>query len=223
MPVTRTHRIVAAAIALAYVAIQGFQWYVFEVLPETAAPIDALLQGTHPLNVARAVWMLLSFFGLCWVFGVCCALAARRRPLLAAAAFVGFFAFCLLEASLRAVELFHVYLALPAQYHAGVDAATRAGVLAQAATFASIQHALYFPLGLSWVIGSVLLCLALGERRIDRLAQFAFGLNALRLVLRMADVYLFPPASHDPLYGALYLPLVVLTFVPIAIWLAKRT
>lgn len=222
MPVTRTHRLVAAAIAVAYVAIQAFQWYVFGVLPEATAPVEALLQGPHPLNVARAVSMLLAFFGLCWMFGVCCALASRRRALLAAAAFAGFFAFCLLEACLRAVELFHVYLALPVQYQAAADATAQAGVLAQAAAFASIQHALYFPLGLSWVLGSALLCLALGERRIDRLAQFAFGLNALRLVLRMADDYVFPPASHDALYGALYLPLVVLTFVPIAIWLVKR-
>lgn len=221
MLVTRAHRLVAAAIAVAYIAIQGFQWYVFDVLPETSAAAEALMQGPHPLNIARAVSMLLAFFGLCWMFGVASALAARRRPLLAAAAFVGFFAFCLLEASLRAVELFHVYLVLPSQYQVA-DAAGQAAVLAQAANFASIQHALYFPLGLSWALGSVLLCVALGERRIDRLAQFAFGLNALRLVLRMADDYLFPPVSHDALYGALYLPLVVLTFVPLAVWLARR-
>jgi len=63
---------------------------------------------------------------------------------------------------------------------------------------------------------------ALGEHRIDRFAQFAFGLNALRLLLRQWDVYAFPPASFDALYDALYLPLVVLTFAPIALWLLLR-
>jgi hypothetical protein len=222
MIVSRTHRTVAASIALAYVAVQGFQWYVFGALPESGTPMEALLQGAHPLNIARAVSMLLSFFGLIYLFGVSCALAYPRRPLVALAAFVGFFVFFLLEICLRAIELFHVYLALPGHYQAAADATAQAAVLAQADTFASIQHALYFPLGLNWLLGSVLLCVALGQYRIDRLAQFAFGLNALRLALRMADDYVFPPVSFDALYGALYLPLVVLTFVPIAIWLWRR-
>lgn len=222
MTVSRPHRIAAASVALAYVAVQAFQWYVFDALPATTTPAEALLQGTHPLNLARAVSMLLSFFGLAYLFGVSCALAYPRRPLLASAAFVGFFVFFLLEVCLRAVELFHVYLVLPGQYEAAADATAQAAVLAQADTFASVQHALYFPLGLGWLLGSVLLCAALGQYRIDRLAQFAFGLNALRLALRMADDYVFPPATHDALYGTLYLPLVVLTFVPIAAWLWRR-
>lgn len=222
MPVHRNHRIIAAVIALAYVAVQAFQWYVFEALPPSATPADALLQGPHPLNLARAVTMLLSFFGLLFLFGVSCALAGRRRPLLATTAFVGFFAFCLLEACLRSVELFHTFIALPAQYQAAGDATAQAAVLAQADAFASIQHALYFPLGLSWLLGSLLLCFALGGQRIDRLAQFAFGLNALRLALRMTDDFVFPPANFDDLYGTLYLPLVVITFVPLALWLLRR-
>ena len=216
MGVNRTHRLAAAGIALAYVAIQSFQWYVFGALPDVVTLADALLQGPHPLNIARAVSMLLSFFGLIFLFGVCCAMAGQRRPFTAMAAFVAFFVFFLLEVSLRSVELFHVYLELPAQYQASSESLERARILSQAESFASIQHALYFPLGLSWLLGSVLLCRALGAQRIDRLAQWAFALNALRLALRMVDDFVFG-AKFDELYGALYLPLVVLTFVPIAI------
>lgn len=216
------HRVAAAAVALAYVGVQSFQSYVFAALPPTQDAAEALMQGPHPLNIARALAMLLSFFGLAYLFLVSSAMAVRQRPSAAVAASLGFLVFCLLEVVLRSVELFHVFLALPAQYQAATDPAGQAAVLGQQALFGSIQHALYFPLGLSWMLGSVLLCVALRGQRIDRLAQFAFGLNAMRLLLRQLDVYAFPPADFDALYDALYLPLVYLTFVPLAAWLLLR-
>ncbi|HET9299851.1 MAG TPA: hypothetical protein VFO11_07885 [Candidatus Polarisedimenticolaceae bacterium] len=212
------NRRVAAAVALLYVAIQTFQWYVFSKLPETEDPVISLMQGPLPLNIARAATMLLSFFGLAYLFLVVCGIAFRRRPGLAIAAFLGFFIFCLLEIQLRSVELFWVYLDLPRRYQAATTAPEQARVLEAQATFQAVQHALYFPLGLSWLIGSVLVFLALGDARLDWLARWAFGLNAGRLALRMLDSYVLGP-RFDTLYGNLYLPLVFLTFVPLAIWL----
>ena len=218
---SRPHRLGAAAVALLYVAIQAFQWYVFSTLPETDQPVVALMQGPLPLNLARAGTMLLSFFGLAYLFLVVCGIASRRRPALAMTAFLGFFTFCLLEIQLRAVELFHVYLELPRQYQAATAALEQARVLEAQATFQSVQHALYFPLGLSWMVGSVLVFLALGTEPLDWLARWAFGLNAGRLALRMLDAYILGP-RFDALYGSLYLPMVVLTFVPLAVWLLGR-
>ena len=80
---SRPHRRAAAAIALLYVAIQTFQWYVFSKLPETDQPVASLMQGPRPLNLARAGTMLLSFFGLAYLFLVVCGIASRRRPGLA--------------------------------------------------------------------------------------------------------------------------------------------
>ncbi|WP_242108265.1 hypothetical protein [Luteimonas aquatica] len=219
---SRAHRIAAALVAVAYVGIQTFQWSVFAALPPAQDAAQALLQGPHPLNIARALSMLLSFFGLTYLFLVCCALAFPRRPSAAVAAFLGFFVFCLLEVMLRSVELFHVYLSLPAQYLAATTDQARAALLGQQALFGAVQRALYFPLGLSWILGSALLCAALGGRRYDWLARLAFGLNALRLVLRQLDVYAFPPSNHDALYDMLYLPLVYATFLPVAAWLLLR-
>lgn len=219
---SRQHRIAAAVVALAYIAVQSFQWYVFEALPPAQGAAEVLLQGPHPLNIARALSMLLSFFGLAYLFLVASAIGFRRRPSAAMGAVLGFLVFCLLEIVLRSIELFHFFLALPAQYLAAASAAEQVAILGQQALFGSIQHAVYFPLGLCWMLGSVLLCFSFGSRRIDRLAQFGFGLNALRLLLRQLDVYAFPPSDFDALYGALYLPLVWLTFVPIAAWLLLR-
>lgn len=217
----RTHRIVAAAVAVAYIAVQSFQFYVFGALPPLDGPEAALLQGPAPLNLARALTMLLSFFGLAYLFLVVAGIGFQRRPALATAAFLGFFVFCLLEVQLRAIELFYVYLELPAQYQAATDVAVQTRILDHKATFESLQQALYFPLGLSWMAGSVLICFALGGGRFDWLAQAAFALNAVRLGLRTYDSYVLG-AQFDDLYGTLYLPLVYLTFLPIGAWLVQR-
>lgn len=214
------HRRAAAVIALAYVAIQSFQWYVFAQLPEATDAVQSLLQGPHPLNLARAVTMLFSFLGLAYLFLVCCSLVRRHHPAVATIAGLGFFVFCLMELQLRSVELFHVYLALPAQYEAG-DAAAKAMALHDKALLEGIQGALYFPLGLSWLAASAVICLGLRDGRWDWLARWAFGLNAVRLLLRMIDVYVLGP-HFDALYSTLYLPLVYLSFVPLAVWLWKH-
>jgi hypothetical protein len=213
-----SHRIAAAIVAIAYTAIQSFQWFAFSRLAAAGDPAQALMQGRSPLNVARSLSMLLSFFGLAYLFLVVCGIVYRRRPALAIAAFLGFFLFCLLEVQLRSVELFYVYLELPSRYQAATSAPERTLALQAQSTFQAVQHALYFPLGLSWVIGSLLVCLGLGRSRLDWLARWAFGLNSLRLMLRMFDSYVLGP-EFDALYSALYLPLVFLTFLPIAAWL----
>lgn len=218
---TRSHRIAAAVVALGYVAIQTFQWYAFAQLPAAATPTAQLLQGPLPLNLTRAALMLLAFPGLLYLFGVTCAIAYRRHRGRAIAAFLGFFVFCFLEIQLRSVELFYVFDRLPAQYAAATSALERANVLDAQATFGAVQFALYFPLGLAWLTGSVLVCAGLGARRLDWLAQGAFGLNAVRLLLRTLDVYVLG-LKFDALYDQLYLPLVVLTFVPLAAWLLLR-
>lgn len=214
----KPQRVAAAIVAVAYVAVQSFQWYVFARLPETTDAAAALLQGPDPFNIARAVAMLLSFFGLAWVFLVVCGVVRRRRPAVAVAAFLGFFVFCLLEIQLRSVELFYVYLELPGRYLAAASQDARADILAAQAAFASVQHAVYFPLGLCWTIGSLVVCFGVQGGRHDWLVRWAFGLNALRLILRQFDVYVLG-SLFDELYATLYLPMVFLTFVPLAVWL----
>jgi hypothetical protein len=205
-------------VAIAYVAVQSFQWFVFSRTPSADDPAQVLMQGPSPLNVARALSMLLSFFGLAYLFLVVCGIVHRRRPGLGIAAFLGFFVFCLLEVQLRSVELFYVYLELPSRYQAATSAAERALALQAQSTFEAVQHALYSPLGLSWTVGSILVCVGLSTKGPDRLAQWAFGLNAVRLLLRMLDSYVLG-LHFDALYSALYLPLVFLTFLPMAAWL----
>jgi hypothetical protein len=65
-------RIVAAVVAIAYIAIQGFQEYVFRALGEPATPVEALAIGGHPLHIARSTAMLAAMFGLIFLYGAIC-------------------------------------------------------------------------------------------------------------------------------------------------------
>lgn len=218
---TRSHRRFAAALAVLYVAIQTFQSFVFSQLPVPEGPLQELLQGPLPINVARAALMLLSFFGLAHVFLVVCATQYRRNPLLAISAFLGFFVFCLLEIGLRSVELFHVQLQLPDLYAAATSDAAREHVLASMAGFQSVQLALYFPLMLAQALASLALCLGFRGGQGQLLLRVVMGINAARLLTRMCGLYLHVP-WFDAINEALYLPLVYVVYGGIAAWLFMR-
>ena len=218
---TRAHRLSAAAMAILYVAIQTFQSFVFWQLPVPDGAVQALLQGPIPLNVARAASMLLSFFGLAYMFLVVCAAHYRRNPMLAVGAFLGFFVFCLLEVVLRSVELFHVQLHLPEVYAAATTDAGRDQVLASLSAFQSVQLALYFPLMLAQALASLALCLWARGGQGDLLLRVVMGINAARLFTRMCGLYLHVP-WFDAVNESLYLVLVYVIYGGIAAWLVMR-
>jgi hypothetical protein len=211
-------RLAAAVVALVYIAIQGFQEYVFRAVGEAATPAEALALGAHPLQVARSTAMLAAMFGLVFLYAVIC-LQRRDRPVLAGFTFLAFLLFGFLEIGLRSVELIWTQLELPAAYARAPDPA----ILDRVATFGAVQHALYLPLGLGVLIGSALgAWLFATGRRIDRIVQAVFVFHALRNVARMTTVYigwpLFPAAAYD----AAYFAMVVVFYAPVAYWLIRR-
>jgi hypothetical protein len=216
MTLARQHYQAAAWIAVAYIAIQSFQWYVFSVSPPEGSADATLLTGPSTLELARAGAMLASFFGLAYLYLVVCASNLARAPIASVAAFLGLFVFCLLEVVLRSVELFWATLHLSDAY-ASASLAQRTAMLDTHATFYAVQSAVYFPLGLVQLIGSVLLAITL-RGPWSGIARFAFGFNAARLALRMFDANVLGP-KFDALYDVLYLPMVYVVFGGIALWL----
>lgn len=215
----RRLRLAAAAVALVYIAIQAFQEYVFRATGDGATPAAALALGAHPLQLARSTAMLAAMFGLVFLYTVICLQRVRERPVLAGFMFLAFLLFGCLEIGLRSVELIWTQIELPAAYARTADPA----ILERAATFASVQRALYLPLGLAVLIGSVLgAWLFASGRRIDRIVQVVFVLNALRNATRLITVYigwpLFPAAAYD----AAYFAMVLAFYVPVAYWLIRR-
>lgn len=212
-------RIAAAVVAIAYIAIQGFQEVVLRSLGEPATPAEALALGGHPLQIARSTAMLAAMFGLIFLYGAICVQRARQRPVLAGFTFLAFLLFGWLEIGLRSVELIWTQLELPAAYARAPDPA----ILDRVALFGSVQHALYLPLGFAVLVGSVLgAWLFATGRALDRVIQVVFVLNAVRNATRLLTVYagwpLFPAAAYD----AAYFAMVVAFYGPVAYWLVKR-
>jgi len=211
---SRRLRLAAAIVAIAYIAIQGFQEWVFRVLPEPHTPGEALVAGGDPLNVARSTAMLAAMFGLVFLYAVVSLQRARERPVLAGFTFLAFFLFGLLEIGLRSVELIWTQLELPAGGAASLD---------KLATFEAVQHALYLPLGFAVLLGSVLaVCLFASGRKLDRIAQAVFALDALRTLGRQLTVYAGVEVFPAHAYEVLYFPLVVAFYAPLAYWLVRR-
>lgn len=216
----RRIRIAAAVVAIVYIAIQAFQELVFHVVGEPATPADSLMLGGHPLHIARSVAMLAAMFGLVFLYGAVCLQRARARPVLAGFTFLAFLLFGLLEIGLRSVELVWTQLALPAAFATSHDPA----ILDRVATFEAVQHALYLPLGGAVLIGSALaVWLFSTGRRIDRLVQAVFAFNVLRNLTRLLTVYAGVPVFPDDAYAALYFPMVVVFYAPLASWFMIRT
>ena len=215
----RRIRIAAAAVAIVYIAIQGFQELVFRAVGEPATPAESLMLGAHPLHVARSIAMLVAMFGLMFLYGAVCLQRARERPVLAGFAFLAFVLFGLLEIGLRSVELIWTQIDLPAQYAMTHDPA----ILERVVVFEAVQHALYLPLGGAVLCGSVLVVWLFSTgRRIDRIAQAVFTFNALRNFARMLTVYVGIPLFPSAAYEAVYFAMVVVFYLPLAYWFVKR-
>ncbi|MBF4464233.1 hypothetical protein [Flavobacterium sp. LC2016-12] len=216
-------KIGAAIMAVIYIVVQTFQWWVFVKVPETGNVITDFLNGGNKLNIYRSWLMLLSMFGLLYLFFTICFDDFRQDKGWRILAFLGFFIFCLLELFIRSIELFFVQGYLVDTYATSI-ATDRAAIIKTVTSIQQVWWALYFPLGLSQLLGSIILAgLYLKSTGIDRLIKVVFIINSCRLFLRMLDSYLDINilGISTLLNNELYLPLVIIMFGLKAVWLVK--
>lgn len=215
-------RIAAAVVALIYIGIQTFQWYVFEQFPAPSSPREELMQGHHPLHVARSWVMLFAMFGLMYLYYVVCSLAARINRFWARFAFLGFFIFLSLEFTLRSIELFYIQQQLPEMALKSSEQALP-GIIDKMQTFQSIQSSLYFPLIFGAQIGYVTLFFLFARGgKINRIIRVVMAINFLRSLWRLLMSYAgLTWLQQGNWYDKLYLPLVVVQFGLMAFWLFK--
>jgi hypothetical protein len=215
-------RIAAAVIALIYIAIQTFQWYVFEQFTNPASPAEELQQGNHPLHLIRSSLMLAAMFGLLYVRYVICFLAGMYNRFWANLAFICYFIFFMIEILLRSTELFYTQLALP-QKALAVNANDLNGIIDKFQTFQAIQSALYFPLIVSATFSyAILFGLFLSiKQKINWIIRSVLAIDLLRSFWRLSSDYFNVKWLQGDLYSTIYLPLVIITFGPICIWLLK--
>lgn len=214
-------RLGAAIVALAYIAIQSFQSYVFGQFTAPASVAEELQQGNHPLHLVRSSLMLAAMFGLLYVRYVICSLAAVSNRFWATLAFICYFVFFMLEVLLRSTELFYTQLHLPKALEANANDLSRIADKLQ--TFQLIQSALYFPLILA-ATGSYIILFFLfspAKQKINWLFKFVMGVDIVRSVWRLSSDYFGVQWLQGNLYDEIYLPLVFTTFGSLCIWLLK--
>ncbi len=209
----------AAIVCIFYILVQSFQEWVFSQAPATSTPPSDFLFESEPISIVRSWLMLVSMFGLLYLHYVLAYTSPVPNRSMQGLAFTAFFTFFLLEVMLRSVELFYVQMQLPAEY-AQASETVRAGILSLVGQFRKIQGALYFPLGVSWMLGSFILAGLYSARpAFHYLITAAFFFNGLRLLMRTITGYLGLNLFPDPIYDALYLPMVFVVFGLTALWL----
>lgn len=215
-------RVTAAVIALIYIAIQTFQWYVFEQFDIPASAAEELQQGNHPLHLVRSSLMLAAMFALLYVRYVICFLAETHNRFWANLAFICYFIFFIIEVLLRSTELFYTQLYLP-QKAAAVNANELNGIIDKFQTFQTIQSALYFPLIVSATISYAILFFLFPpiNQKVNWIIRSVLAIDLLRSFWRLSSDYFNVKWLQGDLYSTIYLPLVIITFGPICIWLLK--
>jgi hypothetical protein len=213
---SRRIRVTAGIVALAYIAIQVFQEYVYRTLPVPTTGVEELVAGAQPLHVVRSALMLFGIAGATFVYVVVPLHRVRARPVAAGVAIAAFGVWAIFELGLRSVELFWTQLQLPSAYAATHDA----GIVDQLTTFAAVQGALYVPLMGASLVGSIAMVLV-ARRSGDRLLVAVFAFNAVRIVVRMLSAYTGVPLLPAGVYDQVYLGIVVIVHGPLAYWLMR--
>ena len=220
--ISKPFKLAAAIFCIVYIAIQSFQTWVFNTLPDESDPVKQLLSGHDPLHITRSWLMLFSMFGMWFVFFTICFSKFEKNKAATILAFTAFSIFCLLEIMLRSTELIYTQIQLPAQYLQTTDPQIQQSILDQVNTFQHIQRALYFPLGLGQIIGSLSIVGYFPNQGIDRFIKIIFLLNAIRLILRTLGNYFdIDVLGFNSVYITLYLPMVILIEGGKAFWLFK--
>ena len=165
--------------------------------------------------------MLVSMFGLWYIYTVVCLETAKTQKTYSVLAFVAFSIFCFLEICLRSTELFYVQIHLPAQYQSLSDTGSRLIIENIVKAFYQVQSALYFPLGLGWMLGSLIVALTSPRSHVNYILKATFAINAVRIFVRILTVYVGFDILNDKIYSAIYLPLVVITFGLLGFWFLK--
>lgn len=220
--ISKPLKLSAAIFCIIYIVIQSFQAWVFKTIPDDPDPVKQLLSGHDPLNITRSWFMLFAMFGLWFVFFTICFSRFQKNKAATILAFTGFSLFCLLEVMLRSTELLYTQIQLPLQYLQATDDHAKQAILDHFNTFQQIQGALYFPLGLGQIIGSLCIAVYFPNQGVDRFIKIIFLLNAIRLILRTLGNYFdLDPLGFNSVYGDLYLPMVILIDGGKAFWLVK--
>jgi hypothetical protein len=206
---------------VAYLLAQIFQQYVFLTLPTPSNPVEEVARATTFLDQTRSLLILSSFFGLIVSFTFICCQKLKSAPELATIALIFLILFCFLEISYRSIELFTVNRTWASQFINATDEFEKSRLLDKITTFNTIVRAVYFPLLLSQMVGSLfLLATTFAGAQGDKYLRASMAVNSLRLAARLGGGYL-GVSWLEPFNNRLYFPSMSLVFALLIIYCFK--
>jgi hypothetical protein len=211
-----------AASAAFFIAAQAYQLVVNRLVLGPASDLEAevaqLVSGPAQL---RQILILASLFALPASFGAVAWARRREAPFAAAFGFVFGLVFVIAEVLYRGVELALVTRRWGVSYLAAPEA-ERGALAAKIEAWNELVGGWYFSLLAAHLLASV--CFLVAARRArdgsDRALAVAFGLNTVRLVVRIAGFAGLSAAAD--LSRAVYFPAIVAVFATIAFWLFRE-
>lgn len=200
MKLSRHDYAILIGILCFYLAAQLFQQYVLRigVMSGLSDLESRVAVGQHIHNKLRLFLVLISMFGMVVGYGIMCATFLADRKWSAVLAFIFFFIFCLFEIGYRSVEFFW---------------ALKQTSLDLLQMFDGVVAAVYFPLLLAHLLGSVFLFHAIKD---STLLRTAMALNAGRLFLRLMEFTPYPELNIFS--GPYYFPPVGVIVILEIVW-----
>lgn len=215
------HYRLAAFCVLFFVAAQVFQELASHFwLPEPQGPELEMLVYLLTIDRVRSLLILSSIVLLVVPYAVIALRYWQRLPLVTVLGFTGVLGFVGFELLHRSIDYFVVGRDWALALEASGGAGTNPDVVERFALWSNFARGLYFPLMLSYFASSVAFCYAtMHDKGVwARIASFAFGLNALRLLARMASTY-GGLHSIDAINNTAYFPFVFVINSLLAAWL----
>lgn len=215
------HYRVAAFCVLFFVVAQVFQEIASRFwIPEPKNPDQELLVYLLVVDRIRSLAIFFSIVLLVPAYAVVAIRYLPRAPLVAIVGFIGVLGFVGFELLHRSIDYFVVGRQWATALEASGGVGSNADVVERYVQWSNFARGLYFPLMLSYFASSVAFCYAtlLDEGRWARIAAFAFALNALRLLARMASTY-GGLTSIDAINNTAYFPFVFVINSLLAAWL----
>jgi len=193
-----------------YLITQIFQQYVLLFGPlESIAGLDqSIVVSQHPLNKVRHISIYASMFVMVPAYILLGLHYYKRNKVISIVAITFFLFFCFFEIGYRSIYIFQVLMVWGKEYALAIPA-NRILLLPRFQYFFGTVEAIYFPLLLSLMVGSLcLLICSINEK--PPLLPIAMGISVLQQLSRLAAYT--PFESLNIFSGVWYFVLVLITF-----------
>lgn len=197
-----------------FVLVQLYQFSLRFILPTEQDPYQQLIQRGFTLNHIRYLLILLSIFGLVISYTVICVIHITRDKYFSIIALLFFMLFCFFEILYRSTEYFLVIKKWIPMIIMNPNSQIASDYMYRIQLFDASVSALYFPLLLCHLCGSLFLFLTIRKiyNGYNILLKIAMIINITRIIPRLFNYYL-ESSGLAQINNYLFFPTISLVFI----------